>query len=1384
MAYQYEDTIQSILDERKKKREDDARSGWDKFWGGVGDTTKNVGDFVGDVLQSIPRSVANIGATLQQSGRDMNLDSSDKTIDRILSIDPERRKKLLKDVKDPEASRKLSDQDWADAVFISKAQDTLGSIDDETLKKRKVSNAEERSKDITYKPDNAVAKFFLGGENDEVVQSAQKSNKDIAKWGLEQGLDKGQAGALGFVGAVAGTALDAPTGVGSLVKTPLKEVGKSGVKKLVEATTEDSAKAILKKKIPKITDEALNNLAPQLVQAADKKSVQAILKAQDYKTLTGVKAVADAGATSATGQTAREAGTGALDNATGATAPALTDGASDLATRTAADVADGTPGLSLDATQNAVKEATINTSGRVPKRTSYGDAADELLGNVKNSSEIDAKKPGLKDRFKAEWVDKLSPVNDFVKQVEERTGRKLTTEDNPYELMRLYNGMPDQVQQRIRGLTDIIKQAPDLDAVRIIGLGRQVQARAGKGVNSFISPERAGEAINQVQTKIGARRFDEASRVVDEIVKYNNNLLEDLHKAGIISDDALKAIDENVSKNYFARFNVVNHILENDANRALFSKTGSYNVTQQTKKKIIASLKGMEEGTQILDPFESLVKSTDSAMRAIAKNDIWHAFNRMADEVPDLVTRIRTPDDVAQRIALSLDNKELRPLRNKIDSLIKTRGRWVRQLQSQINQLEKKGLQTSLKQGGERMTADTFVDAARLGGKVPTSQIGKEGATTVRQGDETVKGFMDVVNPQKLGSSDTAKFVRNLIEKGGQKEIDRLKKMVGSRDEKLVKLLDDIGAMRSEYDDIAGKMAQNTGKIKELAGQEVPEGMALISGFGKGIQGKLAVPKEIADVFTGKTAAQQDYLTGVFGGVNKFIKSALTSNNPVFALVTNPTRDAKTFAYNSRTTSSNPVHVGYALAMGVFDAVAGRMGKSDIYARWVASGGRSGFYADERAAADMARDLSRTVNGKRVLGVKVAPVNNAKDFIREAARVISTPIRVPLKGLRGAAGILEDAPRLAEFRGAIKKGATDKNAAFLSRNVTVDFQQAGQHAQVVNAWVPFLNARFQGTLKSVDAIKSNPARAASVYATMTATPILLTAYNNYVRFPEVTKMLSEDERANNFVIVLGDAQDEEGNYTQVIKIPKSDIDKVLGNPLEQVARFVAQDDPQTLGEVLTNMVGSLTPVDTVRDNQFSAERAASGVIPAPLKIPLESAANRSFYFGSDLVGRGKQDLPPEMQVNDSTTGAAKFIGAITGSSPIKVDNTLGNLGLRTSAKLLDNPSEPFSSKLTGSTGNRMNDEFYDIMDETSKNYARANAYINEMIAAGNIAAAQETAANYNAYLKKKFAPLNERYAGQITEAMVEQYNDRKFNLTKASIKQRRRNALKKEAEGK
>lgn len=1472
MAYQYEKTIQAIQDEEKKRKEQDAKPLWQKFAEGTGNVAHGVGSFLADVAQSIPRGVVNIGLTIDEAQRNQNLDERNNNIDRILKIDKDRRKKLLEDFKSPERSAKMSDQDWSDAFLLNQAEKNLGSIDDAELKKRKEANTAEGKTHKTYKADNGLTKFLLGGEDDEVAQSAQKTNEDVKKWGEGIGLNSGQSTALGLGAAIGGTALDAPTGIGSLVKSPLKALGKKGIKDLVVAGTEEEAKAIVKKAIPKASDEVLNELAPQLARATDAKTVKELLR--NSKPLTESLGAAIASGKDSLIQGAKDVVTGDVSAGSAkALAGDVLDtgveaGAKDAATLAAeATAKQEAQGLALDGTEQVVKDATGNVVEDTTKqatKTSYGPASDKLLGNLKTSSELkDMTKKKVGTELKEQFVDKLSPVNDLVKTIEQRTGQKLSTEDNPYELMRLFNGMPDAVQQRVSTLTNILKEAPDLDAVKIIGLSRQIRGRAERGITSFISKDEAHQAIQETYDRLGQEGFDKASKVVDAVNEYNRGLLSDLHEAGIISDDAFRAI-QDTGADYFSRFNVVDYIMKNDANRALFAKTGSYNTTKQAINKVLAKSKGMAEDTNILDPIEAIVRSTDLTMRNIAKNNIWHAFNRLADVAPDLVTRIREPENVIQRIAISLDNKELRPIRNKLNRMISTRGQWVRKLESQINQLEKKGLNTSLKNGGERMTAKDFV-VGGLGGKVPTSQTGKfikrnitsEPTTFFRGGGEgsmprgisaediikyerdelgnadikVVSGvnlskiksnnlqwvtdtkdaakeygkvspvsfdnfrivatdgqggkllevlpakkasdFVDIINPQKLGPSDTGKFIRNLIENGSQKDIDKLKRMVGTRDAKLTSLLDELTGMKSEYDNIAGTIRGNSKKIADLKDAEVPDGMELISGFGKGIQGKLAVPKEIAEVFTGKSKAQQDYLTSFMGRINSFVKQNFTSNNIAFALFTNPARDIKSFAMNSKNVASDPLSIFKAYSSGLF----GRILQDKDYKAMIAAGGKSGFYSDERTAVDLARDLTRTISGTRVLGVKVAPIKNAKDLIRESTRVLTAPLRGARDALHGAASILEDAPRLAEYKAAKKMGKSDLGAAFDARNVTVDFQQAGRVGQVVNAWIPFLNARFQGTLKSVEAVKSNPARALSVYATLTAAPIIAAEVNNN-RFPDVLKNISEDERQNNFIIVLGDAKNKEGRYTQVLKIPKSDVDKILGNPLEQMVRWAYKDDPDTLQQTLINMVGNTLPFDTVKDGQFNMSRTAGSVLPPIIKAPVENATNHNFYFDSQIVPDKLLDLPNSEQVKPNTSMAARLVSSITGGSPMKTDNTIRNL---TGTVITKNPIDQVTGKAVGASGNKMNDEFYSILNNTKRNRASASKYINEAIGRGDTASAMQAAQAYNKYLKEQFTPFAGKFGRQMTKELADTYDEQKIVLTNRSIKQRQRNQLERQA---
>lgn len=1286
---------------------DQTRQAGKTWW----DSSSGVRDFTGDVLQSVPRGVVNIGLGIHEKSRETERNAMNKRIEEMLQMSEEERNRL--------ADKWDSNDKTKDgrAYLLNQTRKSIGSLSDDALKKKIEEN--KSAVHETYKPSNPFLKALLGGEDNEVAKSPQATQADAQKWLTDRGVSNGAAAPLAVAGAGISTLLDAPTGAGNL----LKGVGKPVLKQLANEGSEDAVRSVLKAELPKVGDDIINSIAPTIAKATDTKEVANIL-ATAGKNM--VQPLADP--------------------------LAAAKGSANEMANAVKSVANKTTGLVKRITGNADNAAeslpTIPIKEPTPK--GYGEASDELLSRFKSTSQN--KDPNRFD-VKTQLWDKFSPVNDMVRTIEKSTGTKIAVEDDPYALQRLYQGMPDAVKLEFKSVNDVLAQAPDLNSVRLIGTARQIIERAKRGITSTVTPEHAAKVIEEQRAKLGDVEFDKAASIIDSVQEHNKKLLTMLNQEGIVSDEAMQAIQE-MGGDYFSKMNVLQKVLSNDNNRALFASGGSFNTTKQSINKVLAKASGHAEGTELLDPLESLYRGTENTMNLIAKNQVWRAYKRLSEKAPELIQNIREPEDVIARMGLAADNAELRPIRNKLDRMIKTRSRSVRRLESAINQLEKKGLSLSLKSGGERMTDTKFA----------------------------VNG---VVTESKLGSRDTGSFVRQLIEKGSRSDIDKIKKMVGNRDAKLTALLDDIGEMKSQYDDVASTVRGNVEKMRgELADKVAADGFELISGYEKGVQGKLAVPKEIAEIFTGKTKAQQDYMTGLMGRINGFVKQNFTSNNPGFAFVTNPIRDFKSFAYNAKDVKGNPLSIGSAWLKGFAGALKGA--KDEHYERYIAAGGRSGFYSNENTAQDFVRELqrSRARRSIKTLGVKVAEVHNAKDFMREVGHVITAPLRV----MQGAASRLEDAPRLAQFKASVKAGKSDAEAAFNARNVTVDFQQSGRTGQVINAWVPFLNARTQGTIKNAQAIKRSPARAISVYAGLTAAPIALAALNNK-QYPEVMKMISDQDRDNNFVIVLGDHKDESGEYDQVIKIPKGDVDKIIGNPLENFMRFLADDDPDSLGEMVTNMIGSALPVDTVKDDQFNGSRAIGSVLPPLLKAPLEAATNRNLYFDSDVVPQRMQDLPANEQIRAddpntdkkeaSTSKVAEFLAPLLGGgSPIKAENTIRNF---TGSLLTEAPQDQLGGRLSGASASKMNNEFYKILDKTSKNKNSANNHINQAIAAGNYAEAQQTAQAYNAYLREQFAPFGKTYGSQMTQELADLYDEQKIVLTSRSIKQRQRNQLERQA---
>ena len=186
---------------------------------------------------------------------------------------------------------------------------------------------------------------------------------------------------------------------------------------------------------------------------------------------------------------------------------------------------------------------------------------------------------------------------------------------------------------------------------------------------------------------------------------------------------------------------------------------------------------------------------------------------------------------------------------------------------------------------------------------------------------------------------------------------------------------------------------------------------------------------------------------------------------------------------------------------------------------------------------------------------------------------------------------------------------------------------------------------------------------------------------------------------------------------------------------------------------------------------------SSTLLASPaLRVPAEQATNHNFYFDSPIVPDSLKELPADEQVRPNTPGIDKLIGGLTGAAPLKVQaarqGVSGNL-------LSGDPATALGNTLVGASGSKPTNEFYKAVEKASPSRASVSKKINEALAAGDTSTAQQLAADYNTTLKETFSPWAEKYGSQATAAMQDTYNALKLNLTRRSVKQRRRSILEK-----
>ena len=378
--------------------------------------------------------------------------------------------------------------------------------------------------------------------------------------------------------------------------------------------------------------------------------------------------------------------------------------------------------------------------------------------------------------------------------------------------------------------------------------------------------------------------------------------------------------------------------------------------------------------------------------------------------------------------------------------------------------------------------------------------------------------------------------------------------------------------------------------------------------------------KEIADAVKGINEESLNLAIKAMSLPAKTLRAGATGLNVGFA-VPNLLRDQLSAAVNSK----------YG-GIPIYDFISGLgsvMKRGDVYKRWLLSGAdQAAFFSQERTT------LQR--------GVK----NITNPWLARAKTVLN-----PLELLRVVGEFSEKGSRLGVFKralkGAGKEGLTGFNkelaAMEQAREATIDFARRGSKMKSLNAIIPFLNARIQGTAKLMQSFKQRPIQSLAIGGGIAGVPAAVLYFHNK-QYPEYNE-IPDYIKNNNFIIMTGN-QD-----TPFIKIPKGEIGQVFANPLENFLDFAYKtEDKQSFAQMAWQVLSQLSPV-----------QGAGDIIPTAAKVPLELLANYDTFKKQNIVNKYQTDLPPAMQYNKDTSETAKRIGGKLNISPAKLQHTITGL---------------------------------------------------------------------------------------------------------------------------
>jgi hypothetical protein len=272
-------------------------------------------------------------------------------------------------------------------------------------------------------------------------------------------------------------------------------------------------------------------------------------------------------------------------------------------------------------------------------------------------------------------------------------------------------------------------------------------------------------------------------------------------------------------------------------------------------------------------------------------------------------------------------------------------------------------------------------------------------------------------------------------------------------------------------------------------------------------------------------------------------------------------------------------------------------------------------------------------------GVEVRDVRSTMRYLLDLNA--KSPILHPIELLKRYAKPFEEAARIAEFRLARQAGKSVTEAAIAARNITIDFNQAGQSMQALNMMTPFLNPAIQAIATDARALRSNPGKILMIGSALALGSWMLNAANQ-------NDQELKDLRRTPF-----------GRLFWWFRLPNGEIGKlpkpyfwgqVFATSAEVAYDQMEGEDPGAIKDWGEAMVQSLWGVGG----------------PALAQMYIGIRSNRHPFLDQPIESEELGGLEPPYRVLPSTSAVAAATGELFNVSPVKVDfvisTAFGSLG--------------------------------------------------------------------------------------------------------------------------